>query len=140
VQPYAGTLVLWTFDVVGLVYLLQIIRLRQAWCGSAATMNRIKEFYIEHVAMFSPRNYSQAFRWRQATLPRAEKRWTIHFFSAALIALLNSLIYVVGGLLLAGGIGLQHVWPWVAVGLVALGLVMFGFSLLMYVIFLRDNA
>jgi len=140
VQPYAGTLLLWTFDAVGLVYLLQIIRLRQAWRGSAATMNRIKEFYIEHVAMFSPQLYSEAFRWRQATMPQAEKKWTIHFFSAALIALLNSLIYVVGGLLLAGGIGLQHVWPWVALGLAALGLVMFGFSMLMYVVFLRENA
>jgi len=140
VQRYAGTFLLWTFDVVGLVYLLQIIRLRQAWRGSAAAMNRIKEFYIQHVAKFSPQRYSEAFRWRQATMPRAEKKWTIHFFSAALIALLNSLIYVVGGLLLAGGIGLKHVWPWVALGLATLGLAMFGFSLLMYVIFLRQNA
>ena len=103
-------------------------------------MNRIKEFYIQHVAKFSPQHYSEAFLWRQATLPRAEKKWTIHFFSAALIALLNSLVYVVGGLLLAGGIGLQHVWPSVAMGLATLGLGMFGFGMLMYVVFLRQNA
>ncbi len=140
VQTYAGTLFLWTFDIVGLVYLLQIVRLRQAWRGSAATMNRIKEFYIQHVAMFSPEHYSRAFRWREATLPRVEKRWTIHFFSAALIALLNSLIYVVGGILLAGGLGLQRIWPWVASGLASLGLIMFGFSLFMYDAYLRGNA
>jgi hypothetical protein len=139
VHPYAGTLLLWTFDVVGLIYLLQIIRLRQAWRGSAETMNQIKEFYMRHVAKISPEHYSQAFRWRERTLPRAAKRWTIHFFSAALIALLNSLIYVVGGLLLAGGVGLQ-VCPWLAVVLPLLGLIMFGFSLLMYVVFLGRNA
>jgi hypothetical protein len=140
IRPYAGTLLLWTFDVVGLIYLLQIIRLRQAWRGSARAMNQIKEFYITHVAKLSPQHYSEAFRWRQATLPKAEKRWTIHFFSASLVSLLNSLIYVVGGLLLAGGIGLQQVWPTVVLGLLALGVIMFGFSLWMYVVFLQERA
>jgi len=140
VQPYAGTLLLWTFDIVGLIYLLQIIRLRQAWRGSAQTMNQIKEFYIKHVAKLSPQQYSEAFRWRLATLPRAEKRWTIHFFSAGLVALLNSLMYVVGGLLLAGAVGLQRVWPRVVLSMLALGVIMFAFSLWMYVVFLRDRA
>jgi hypothetical protein len=140
VQPYAGTLLLWALCVVGLLYLLQIIRLRQAWYDSVRTMNQIKAFYIERVARFSPQEFSQAFRWRRETLPKAEKMWTISFFSAELIALLNGLVYVVGGLLLAGGIGLQDGWPWVLSGLALLGLVQFIFSLYMYVLFLKRNA
>jgi len=140
VQAYAGTLLLWALCVVGLLYLLQTIRLRQAWYDSAKTMNQIKEFYIERVAKLSPQEFSQAFRWRQDTMPRAEKMWTISFFSAGLIALLNSLVYVVGGLLLAGGIGLQDGWPWVLSGLAFLGLVQFIFSLYMYVLFLKRKA
>jgi hypothetical protein len=140
IQPYLGTLLLWTFCVVGLLYFLQSIRLRQAWHGSSKAMNRIKEFYITHVAGFSPQEYSQAFRWRAHTLPKPHKTWNISFLSAALIALLNSLVFVVGGLLLAGGIGLQDVWPWPMLWLVALGLINFGFSLHMYVLFLERNA
>lgn len=140
VQAYAGTLLLWVLCVVGLLYLLQAIRLRQAWYESARTMNQIKEFYIERVAKLSPQEFSQAFRWREKTLPKAEKMWTISFFSAELIALLNSLVYVVGGLLLAGGIGLQDGWPWVLSGLAFLGLVQFIFSLYMYVLFLKRKA
>ena len=44
-----GTVLLWLLCGIGWLYFLGIIRLRQAWHESARTMNRIKEFYIEHV-------------------------------------------------------------------------------------------
>lgn len=139
--PYVGMALLWALCIVGGLYLLQIIRLRQAWRGSAKTMNQIKAFYIANAAHFEPQQFSQAFRWRMETLPPAEKLWTIHFFSAALIALLNSLVYIGGGLLFAVGLELSaEGWSWVVLGLACLGAVLFAFSLYMYVLFLKQNA
>jgi hypothetical protein len=132
---------LWALCIVGWLYLLQIIRLRQAWRDSARTMNEIKEFYIARVALFSPQEFSQAFRWRLETLPPAGKLWTIHFFSAALIALLNSLVYVGGALLYGFSLGLTaQQWAWAATGLALLGVLLFAFALHMYVVFLGRNA
>ncbi len=139
--PYVGMSLLWALCIVGWLYLLQIVRLRQAWCDSAKTMNCIKEFYILRVAKFSPQEYSQAFRWRLETLPPAAKLWTIHFFSAALVSLLNSLVYIGGGLLCALGLSLaSEGWPWVVSGLALCGLLLLGYSLHMYVLFLRRDA
>jgi hypothetical protein len=139
--PYVGMSLLWALCIVGWLYLLQIVRLRQAWRDSAKTMNRIKEFYIQRVARLSPQEYSQAFRWRLETLPPAAKLWTIHFFSAALVALLNSLVYVGGGLLCALGLSLaSEVWPWVISGLGLFGVLLFVYSLHMYVLFLGRDA
>jgi hypothetical protein len=139
--PLVAMALLWALCIVGWLYLLQIIRLRQAWRDSALTMNKIKEFCIARVALFSPQDFSQAFRWRLETLPPAGKLWTIHFFSAALIALLNSLVYVGGALLYGLSVGLSpQQWVWAAPGLALLGVVLFALALHMYVVFLRRNA
>lgn len=139
--PFVAMALLWALCIVGWLYLLQIIRLRQAWRDSAQTMNEIKEFYMARVALFSPQEFSQAFRWRSETLPPAGKLWTIHFFSAALIALLNSLVYVGGALLYGLGLGLSpQQWVWAAAGLAFLGVVLFAFALRIYVVFLGRNA
>jgi len=139
--PFVAMALLWALCIVGWLYLLQIIRLRQAWRDSARTMNEIKQFYMSHVALFSPQEFSQAFRWRLETLPPAGKLWTIHFFSAALIALLNCLVYMGGALLFGLGVGLTpQQWLWAAPGLLVLGLALFAFALHMYVVFLGSNA
>lgn len=139
--PYVGMSLLWALCMVGWLYLLQIVRLRQAWRDSARTMNLIKEFWMMRVARLSPQEYSQAFRWRLETLPPAAKLWTIHFFSAALVALLNSLVYVGGGLLCALGLSLaSEGWPWVILGLGLFGVLLFAYSLHIYVLFLGRDA
>ncbi len=138
--PYAGTVLLWALCIVGWLYLLQIVRLRQAWLDSAMTMNQIKDFYAANVAQFDAQEFGKAFRWRTDTLPRPQALWTIHFFSAALIALLNSLVYVGGGLLLAVGLELAEGWPLLIVSLAILGSLLFAYSLHMYVVFLERSA
>jgi len=139
--PFVGMALLWALCIIGWLYLLQIIRLRQAWRGSAATMNQIKAFYIANVARFTAGEFKKAFRWQIETLPPAGKLWTINFFSATLIALLNSLVYVGGGLLCAVGLQVSsEAWPWLVPSLAFLGLVLFVFSLYMYVRFLRLEA
>jgi len=141
IQPFAGAGLLWALCLIGMFYLLQLIRLRQAWHSSASAMSRIKEFYMERVAVFSPQEFSTAFAWRQATLPPAEKRWTISFFSAALIALVSSVVYVGGGVLLALGRRLpSHEWLALMLGLGCLGGLLFFLTLYMYRLFLCSKA
>ena len=61
---YSGTILLWVLCVVGWLYFLKIIRLRQAWHESAKAMNQIKEFFINHDQHFEPDEIRPAFRWR----------------------------------------------------------------------------
>jgi len=96
-----GTLLLWVLCSVGWLYLLKIIRLRQAWHHSARAMNKIKAFYISRSKDIDVRELSEAFLWKNSTLPAPEKRWTVFFYSACLIGILNSVAFWSGGLLLA---------------------------------------
>jgi hypothetical protein len=95
-----GTVLLWLLCGIGWIYFLAIVRLRQAWHDSARTMNQIKDFCIEHVQEFEPATLRSAFRWRSETLPRPGKRWTVFHYSVLLIALMDSVAYVAGGILL----------------------------------------
>ena len=97
---FSGTLLLWLLCWVGWLYFLKIVRLRQAWHDSARTMNRIKDFYIQHVREVAPQVLRSAFRWQTHTLPAVDKPWTLYFYSTLLIGLLDSVAYVLGGALL----------------------------------------
>ena len=136
--PALGTVLLWLLCIVGWLYFLKVIRLRQAWYGSAQAMNRIKTFYIEHSEDFEPDELRRAFLFRPETLPAPDKPWTVFFYSAMLIALLDSAAYVAGGILL-GWIANQPLSLHLpVVGLLFLfGLVLFAFHVRMYFAFLR---
>jgi hypothetical protein len=95
-----GTLLLWILTSVGWLYFLKIIRLRQAWHESARAMNQIKEFFIQHDEHFQPEQLRAAFRWQAHTLPSPDKPWTVFFYSAVLISLLDTMAYIVGAALL----------------------------------------
>ena len=95
-----GTLLLWLLCGIGWLYFLAIIRLRQAWHDSARAMNQIKEFYFQHAREPERSMLRSAFRWQAHTLPAPGKPWTVFFYSAMLIAFLDSAAYVAGGLLL----------------------------------------
>jgi hypothetical protein len=95
-----GTLLLWMLCGIGWLYFLAIIRLRQAWHDSARAMNQIKEFYFQHTQTLSRDVLRSAFRWQAHTLPAPGKPWTVFFYSAMLIAFLDSAAFVAGGLLL----------------------------------------
>jgi hypothetical protein len=127
---------LWVLCGIGALYFLKVIRLRQAWHESARTMNRIKEFYIQHAADFDQKTMRTAFRWQEHTLPPAAKRWTVFFYSATLIALLDSVAYVAGGALLGWGAAPCLLLPALAV-LTLLGLAYFAFHAWLYFAFLK---
>jgi hypothetical protein len=133
-----GTLLLWILCAVGWLYFLKIIRLRQAWHDSAQAMNQIKEFFIQHDGHFDPDELRPAFRWQAHTLPPPDKPWTVFFYSALLIALLDSMAYVLGTVLL--DFNFSPIIPRVDLGLYLLfGVGFLAFHIWLYFAFLRKQ-
>jgi hypothetical protein len=120
------------------LYFLKIIRLRQAWHDSARAMNQIKEFFIQHDEHFEPEELRPAFLWQAHTLPPPDKPWTVFFYSAVLIALLDSMAYVIGAALL--DLNLSHIIPRVDLGLYLIfGIGFLAFHIWIYFAFLKND-
>ena len=77
--------------IIGLLYLLKLVKLRLSWYNSALCMNNIKDYYDENLYSFELKN--KAFLWNGEKL----KKWnlgklsTIFGYSAILIVLIDSL-------------------------------------------------
>jgi nudix-type nucleoside diphosphatase (YffH/AdpP family) len=95
-----GAVLMWLLCCIGWIYYLSVIHLRQAWYGSVQAMNQIKDFCIQHSTEFRPEVLKQAFAWRRETLPEPARRWTVFYYSAILIAFLDSVAFVAGGALI----------------------------------------
>ena len=139
----AGTVAFWVLVAIGWVFFLKIVQLRWAWHNSLLAMNCIKDFYLEHTEEFDREELGQAFRWKTATLPRRDKKWNIFFYSAMLIALLNSISFTLGSFLLdlhvldagqSGWFADLHWATWIG-----LGLAMFLLHFIMYSLFLKES-
>ncbi len=83
----------WLFSVIfalisvfGLLTILQLVRLRQAWYESARAMNQLKRFFLERAGEIPLKD---ALRWREETLPKAAKGWSISFLLTLQVALLD---------------------------------------------------
>lgn len=88
-------------SILGLITILQLARLRQAWLESVRAMNQIKERLITDDPALAA-----YFRWRNATIPEAFKWRSFGFLQAVSVALLSGLAFgaaVVFGSL-AGGL------------------------------------
>ena len=72
---------------VGLLTLLQMIRMRQAWFDSAEAMNKIKKFYLERhqQAALLP-----AFAWTESGLPSRNKFWSVSFLLALTVMIIDA--------------------------------------------------
>ena len=92
---------LWVISLIGGLILLQLVALRRAWAGSVMEMNYIKEFYLFNSEHFKADELKQAFFWQPDTRPDTHKRGNVYYFSAMLIALLDTLAFVGGTYLLA---------------------------------------
>ena len=67
---FIGALIL---NFIGWIYFMHIIRLRQAWRGSALAMNQIKEFFIQNGRV--PDDIARsAFLWDTKTVPNAGRK------------------------------------------------------------------
>ena len=75
---------------LGMVFFVQLIRLRQAHRDSLITMNLIKAHYIK---MFAPQyeNLQNVFHWRLETIPSDERVGSITFLISFTLAFLDSL-------------------------------------------------
>ena len=100
-------------------------------------MNRIKEFYIQHAHEPNGDVLRGAFRWQAHTLPKPDKPWTVFFYSAMVISLLNSAAYVLGGVLL--GMPASVSGPNLVLGiLLVFGVVFFAYHVWLYFAFLKS--
>lgn len=86
------TLISFSMFFMGIIFLLMLIRIRQAWHESIKAINQIKEYYINS----TKNNLAAAFAWSNSNLPRKEKRWNIHFYLVMLISVLNSIFFGAG--------------------------------------------
>lgn len=87
--------------LVGIVFLLMLIRLRQAWHGSLVALNKIKQSTITD-------EETAAFSWQLQTIPSPQKLGNIHFYAAVLISSIASIfIAACAGLLLSAALPLS---------------------------------
>lgn len=95
-------------SALGLITILQLVRLRQAWLESVRAMNQIKE----HLIAGDP-SLAAYFRWRNATIPTAFKWHSFGFLQALSVALLSGLALgaAVAFGALAGGVVVVP-WGW----------------------------
>ena len=86
-QLYLTFVVIFTLlAALGLITILQLVRLRQAWLESVRAMNQIKERLIA-----DDPSLADYFRWRNATIPAAFKWHSFGFLQALSVALLSGL-------------------------------------------------
>jgi hypothetical protein len=138
VAPAARQQLYWTFVVIfallavlGLITVLQLVRLRQAWLESVRAMNQIKERLIA-----ADPALADYFRWRNDTIPAAFKWRSFGFLQAISVALLSGL--AVGAAMAFGSLaGGATVVPW-AICLAAAGVAAGGILWLGYVWPLRN--
>ena len=71
-------------NIIGWIYFMHLIRLRQAWWSSAEAMNQIKEFYIQNGRV--PDDIARtAFLWDSRSIPKAGKKSNVYYYSVMLI-------------------------------------------------------
>jgi ADP-ribose pyrophosphatase len=103
-QPVA-LLLLVVGGIVGVVFFVQLIRLRQAHQESIITMNMIKEYYLGRFKDENP-NIGQVFHWRLAGMKAGERLGSVTFLICITVAFLGGLTFaaaaIVGYMLYAG--------------------------------------
>jgi hypothetical protein len=87
IRAYTAFAVLFAIlALMGLLTILQLLRFREAWFDSAAALNEIKRYYIEH---FVDEDLSMAFRWKPGELGPKFKLWSVGLLSAFQVAVLG---------------------------------------------------
>jgi ADP-ribose pyrophosphatase len=78
--------------LLGVVFFVKLIRVRQAYNGSTLAMSVIKEFYLIQFAKSMPQA-KYAFWWRLSSLPKGERFGSITFVVSMTVAVLNGLCF-----------------------------------------------
>ncbi len=100
--------------ILGVVFFVQLIRLRQAHQDSIITMNMVKEYYLGRFQDDSP-NIGQVFNWRLAGMKAGERLGSVTFLICFTVAVLAGLAFAaaafVGYLLYSGSVGANILAP-----------------------------
>jgi hypothetical protein len=122
----------WTFVIIfvllsglGLITILELVRLRQAWLESVRAMNQIKEQLIARDPVLAA-----YFLWRMDTIPPAFKLRSFGFLQAVSVALLSGLSLgaaVAFGVLAGGSADVPWVVSILTGGLCAVALLLLGY-------------
>ena len=139
--PLIALLLVFLVGALGVVFFLQLIRLRQAWRQSALVMNRIKEYYIRHFIKQVP-DAVDAFHWRTYTIPTGERFASVTFLICFTVAVLGSLAF--GATFLIGAAYLQTQMGFSTNGLplgalAGLAVVVAAVSLLLHTLYFRSQ-
>jgi hypothetical protein len=113
-------------SALGLITVLQLARLRQAWLESVRAMNQIKEQLIA-----ADTALADYFRWRNDTIPAAFKRRSFGFLQAVSVALLSGLALgaaVAFAALARGAAIVPWVWSLLAAAVAAGGILWLGYA------------
>lgn len=95
-------------SVLGLITILQLVRLRQAWLESVRAMNQIKAKVVAEQP-----ELAGYFRWTAESVPPAFKAWSFGFFQAVSVSLLSGL--AMGAAVAFGALASRSaVVPWAA--------------------------
>jgi hypothetical protein len=94
-------------SAMGLITLLQLIRLRSAWHDSIQAMNQIKDFYIQNTPNYP---LGQAFRWRTESIPSKSKTSSISFLLTLEVSLLGTLAFGAAISFLVKAFSASQVW------------------------------
>ena len=97
----------YVFNFVAWIYMLKIVRLRQAWCESSQAMNRIKNFFLINVGM-SDSHEGSPFLWKSSTSPRADKLGNLYHLEFVLISFISAVAVTGPAILLMGFDRLQN--------------------------------
>jgi hypothetical protein len=97
--------------ILGVLTLLQLVRLRLAWYAAAQAMNQMKDFFIAQDARLKA-----AFPWRSDTLKPVFKKDSIAFLIAVEVAIISALTTGAAVYFLQQGLGGCNPWDWIITG------------------------
>lgn len=103
--------------LISYVFILFIVRLRQAWVDSLRAKNKIKEYFLERNL-----DLKEYIIWQSHTIPSPHKFKTISQMSALLIAVLGSFGFIIGFSIIGIPIAIGSVF-----GVINLGISMYAY-------------
>jgi hypothetical protein len=132
---------LWGLVVVGWLYYLSLIRLRQAWGDSALAMNRIKALFVAHPKNATRDQVLAGLHWRPETLPALDRKWNVFHYSALLLSFLNGMALALGTLLMdLDALGDSKESAAIIPVAVVLGVAMMAYGVWMYSVLLQPRS
>lgn len=91
-------------SIIGYIFIITLVRLRQAWISSILVMNRIKSYYKSEFE-----NLEKVLLWSDKSIPKPHKFKTLSYLSAIIIALLGATLIFTAVIMLTASVVLS-VW------------------------------